>query len=323
MKGRFEQIRLTMNEMGRTAPFLFILDFEVKKPLFFYLDSIDPEKLLYNFDGIKNYTDEEPVPRAKSFHRIPISYEKYSKAFDVVKRNIDYGNSYLTNLTMATPVITDYNLQQVFFKNRQRYRLWVRKNFVVFSPETFVKITGNTISSYPMKGTIEADVPEAVQRIMENKKEEAEHATIVDLIRNDLSMVASNVQVTKYRYIDHIKTWGRDLLQVSSEITGTLPDDWRDNIGDILIPMLPAGSVSGAPKRETMKIIAEAEQEDRGYYTGIMGIYTGSELISGVMIRFIEEKRGRMLYRSGGGITHMSGCLDEYNEMIAKVYLPL
>jgi len=174
-----------------------------------------------------------------------------------------------------------------------------------------------------MKGTIDAKVPDALQRIMSNKKEEAEHATIVDLIRNDLSMVANEVSVTKYRYVDEINTWTHDLLQISSEITGKLPTEWKDHVGDVLLPMLPAGSVSGAPKRQTVEIIRKAEFGPRGYFTGVMGIFTGEELVSSVMIRFIEEHEGQMYYRSGGGITHMSNCEDEYNEMLAKVYLPL
>ncbi|MFC0877095.1 aminodeoxychorismate synthase component I [Saccharicrinis sp. FJH2] len=320
---KYDEIRSKMNEMGRTAPFLFILDFELEKPVMFYLDEIDKDQLLYNFDGIKNYPEEEEVKPNHSFHRAPISYEKYRSAFDIVMQNLEYGNSYLCNLTMATAVSTDISLRNIFFKNRQKFRLWMNRNFVVFSPEIFVTVKDGYIHSHPMKGTIDAKVPDALHRIMSNKKEEAEHATIVDLIRNDLSMVASEVTVTKYRYVDEINTWTHDLLQISSEITGKLPSDWKDNVGDILLPMLPAGSVSGAPKRQTVEIIRKAELGPRGYYTGVMGIFTGEELVSSVMIRFIEDNEGKMYYRSGGGITHMSNCEDEYNEMLAKVYLPL
>lgn len=320
---RYDEIRSGMNLMGRKTPFLFILDFEMNKPIILPLSGIDPKVLLYNFDGIKNYDAEEVVKPNHSFHRAPVSYEKYSKAFDIVKQNLEYGNSYLCNLTMPTPISTDISLRNIFFKNRQKFRLWFNNQFVVFSPEIFVTVKGGMIRSYPMKGTIDANVPNAGDLIMANKKEAAEHVTIVDLIRNDLSMVAKEVTVTKYRYVDEINTWTHNLLQVSSEITGKLPDDWKDNVGDVILPLLPAGSVSGAPKRQTVNIIRQAEPGPRGYYTGVMGVFTGEELISSVMIRFIEENAGKMYYRSGGGITHMSSCEDEYNEMLAKVYLPL
>jgi para-aminobenzoate synthetase component 1 len=71
-----------------------------------------------------------------------------------------------------------------------------------------------------------------------------------------------------------------------------------------------------------MQIIADAEQYDRGFYTGIMGEFDGNELDSGVMIRFIEKKSGQMIFKSGGGITVFSELEKEYKELIQKVYLP-
>jgi para-aminobenzoate synthetase component 1 len=85
---------------------------------------------------------------------------------------------------------------------------------------------------------------------------------------------------------------------------------------------LPAGSISGAPKKKTIEIIRQAEITERGYYTGIFGIFDGSALDSGVMIRFIEQKNDQMIFRSGGGITVNSQPEQEYREMIDKVYVP-
>ena len=218
--------------------------------------------------------------------------------------------------------------------------------FVCFSPETFVRIKGGRIYSYPMKGTLDAFLPNAEKLLMEDRKEAAEHATIVDLIRNDLSRVAENVRVDKYRYIDVLHTNKGDILQTSSEISGRLPEDYRQHLGEILDAQLPAGSITGAPKDKTMQIIQEAEGYDRGFYTGIMGIYDQGELNSAVMIRFIEEetspvdfeadgkknfkanagkkpKESRKLYfKAGGGITSKSDCRREYEEVIQKIYLP-
>ena len=124
---------------------------------------------------------------------------------------------------------------------------------------------------------------------MSDKKEAAEHATIVDLIRNDLSRVAEHVRVDKYRYIDVLHTNKGNILQTSSEISGKLPTGYQKHIGNILDAMLPAGSITGAPKDKTMEIIHEAEGYDRGFYTGVMGIYNNGELNSAVMIRFLEN----------------------------------
>ena len=219
-------------------------------------------------------------------------------------------------------------------------------HFVCFSPETFVRIKGGRIYSYPMKGTLDASLPNAEKLLMEDQKEAAEHATIVDLIRNDLSRVAEDVRVDKYRYVDVLHTNKGDILQTSSEISGRLPEDYPHHLGEILDAQLPAGSITGAPKDKTMQIIQEAEGYDRGFYTGIMGIYDQGELNSAVMIRFIEEetspvdfeadgkknfkanagkkpKESRKLYfKAGGGITSKSDCRREYEEVILKIYLP-
>ena len=172
-----------------------------------------------------------------------------------------------------------------------------------------------------MKGTIDASVPDAERSILNDEKEMAEHSTIVDLIRNDLSMVSENVHVSKFRYIDRIYTNEGDILQVSSEITGKLREGYR--LGDIITKMLPAGSVTGAPKNETLRIIKECEQYDRGWYTGVFGIFDGQSLDSSVMIRFIEKNGNGYIYKSGGGITCLSDPEKEYYELISKVYVPV
>lgn len=200
----------------------------------------------------------------------------------------------------------------------------MKDRFVVFSPEIFVKIRDEHIYSYPMKGTIDATLPDARRRILEDPKETAEHATIVDLIRNDLSMVATEVMVTRYRYIDELPTHQGALLQVSSEIRGRLAGGWQAEVGDLFFRLLPAGSITGAPKKKTMEIIAEAETYERGFYTGVMGYFDGNSLDSAVMIRFLEQQAdGSLIFKSGGGITSQSDLTSEYNEMKQKVYVPI
>jgi para-aminobenzoate synthetase component 1 len=145
----------------------------------------------------------------------------------------------------------------------------------------------------------------------------------VDLIRNDLSLVAENVEVKRYRYIDKLKTNKHDLLQVSSEISGRLTQNYLERLGDILFSLLPAGSISGAPKPKTLEIIENAEGYERGFYTGICGWFDGENLDSAVMIRFIEQKGDKLFFKSGGGITAQSDLQKEYEELIQKVYVPI
>jgi para-aminobenzoate synthetase component 1 len=173
-----------------------------------------------------------------------------------------------------------------------------------------------------MKGTIDASVPNAEKILLGDAKELAEHYTIVDLIRNDLNRVAKKVHVERFRYLEKIETNYGSLLQASSKITGRLPEKYTDQIGDILFSLLPAGSITGAPKEKTVEIIKNTEEYDRGFYTGIFGWFDGSNLESAVMIRFIEQTKGGLVFKSGGGITSKSQEEQEYREMINKVYVP-
>jgi len=174
-----------------------------------------------------------------------------------------------------------------------------------------------------MKGTIDSSVPDAKRKILNDLKETAEHHTIVDMIRNDLSMVSTNVKVEKFRFINRVKTFNKTLLQVSSKITGQLPVDYQAHLGNVLFTLLPAGSICGAPKKKTLEIISKSETYKRGYYTGVFGIFDGSELQSAVMIRFIEKNGTEFLFKSGGGITFYSDPVKEYQELIDKVYVPI
>ena len=97
------------------------------------------------------------------------------------------------------------SLEEIFHASRAMYKLLFGNEFVVFSSECFVKTDGNTICTFPMKGTINADIEDAAATLIGSLKEESEHNTIVDLMRNDISMVASSTEVKRYRYIERKK----------------------------------------------------------------------------------------------------------------------
>ena len=224
---------------------------------------------------------------------------------------------------------TKSTLWDIFLQSKAKYKIYFQDKFVCFSPESFVNTKGRNIFSFPMKGTIDASIFQAKQKILDDQKETAEHYTIVDLIRNDLSSIAKKVKVKKFRYIDEIITNEGKLLQVSSEIAGKLPKEYKKFLGTYLKKILPAGSITGAPKEKTLEIIEKAEKcfnfasgqaYKRGYYTGIFGYFDGNNLTSAVMIRFIEKINNELYFKSGGGITYLSKAEEEYQEMIQKVY---
>lgn len=311
-----------LNERGKKRePFVFLIDFEGLKPRFF--DPSDNSDILWKTPRNSNYADKRIKSVPFRWNITPTTFNDYEEGYAVIQDHIHNGDTYLLNYTKPTQVDTDLSLEDIFKYSDAPYKILLKDKFVCFSPEIFVTIQNDKISSFPMKGTIDANIEGAKEKILNDSKELAEHNTIVDLIRNDLSLVAKNVTVESFRYLDRIKTSHRDLWQVSSKISGDLYPNYHEKLGDILFSMLPAGSISGAPKKKTLEIIEKTEKYTRGYYTGIFCYFDGTNLDSCVMIRYVENQNGQLTYKSGGGITFKSKAADEYDEMIKKVYVPI
>lgn len=313
-----------LNAWGnQKTPFFFIIDFELAKPVAWKLSDVNPIEIKYNIHGFSNTSSDHLKKDIVRVAKFPNPFEAYEKKFKFVFDHLRSGYSFLTNLTDKTKITVDKSLVELFLESKAAYKLLYKEEFLVFSPESFIQIKNNKIYSFPMKGTIDASIPSAKEKILGDAKELAEHITIVDLIRNDLSQVASHVVVKRFRYVEEVKTQEKNLLQVSSEIVGELKADYASHIGDLIVSLLPAGSVSGAPKAKTLEIIRAAEIEKRGYYTGVFGYFDGVNLDSGVMIRYIEKRGEQLFYRSGGGITAQSNAAAEYQELIDKIYVPI
>ena len=311
-----------MNLLGKEhKPFLFAVDFEMDNG-FVLENPFSQQDILFNFNSITNFSSQENDSLSPSLKVYAKSFEEYDKQFDVVRKGLLRGDSFLANLTIKTKIDINISLEEIFQKANSKYKLLVRDKFVCFSPECFVKIEDNTISTFPMKGTIDASIENAKEVILSDYKETCEHNTIVDLMRNDLNIIGSNVRVERFRYIDELKTSRGNILQVSSEVKADLNHDFYSQLGDIVFKLLPAGSISGAPKESTVQIIKEAESEKRGFYTGVFGFFDGHNLDSAVIIRYIEKENDSHYFRSGGGITINSSSMDEYKEAINKIYLP-
>jgi len=302
-------------------PFLFVLSYDLKDKFIEPLNNLDDD-IFFKIGNQRNYP-KTPIDREYFFKKHPLPFMEYKNSLDKIIEQICLGNTYLLNLTFKTPIETNLSLKEIFTYARAKYKLYFKDEFICFSPEKFIEIEGDSISTYPMKGTIEASIPNAKKKILSNQKEMAEHVMIVDLMRNDLGMVATEVKVEKFRYVEKIKAGEKELLQVSSKITAKLPSNWRDNLGDIVEKLLPAGSITGTPKQSTVNIIDKIENYNRGFYTGIFGIFYEENLYSAVMIRFIEKEDNKLYYKSGGGITIDSDAKSEYEELIDKIYLPL
>ncbi|MFO7869128.1 MAG: aminodeoxychorismate synthase component I [Bacteroidales bacterium] len=314
-----------LNDLGKAQQkCFFIIDFAMHNIEVWELPHI-PHDIAFHFPNCSVNTEmcqpQTGVPLQFSSH--PVLFEEYKNMFSAAQYHIRRGDTFLLNLTASTPIESSWQLYDIFSYAKAPYKLFYKNEFVVFSPEPFISMYNNKIYTFPMKGTIDASEYDAVNTLLNNEKERAEHATIVDLLRNDMSMVAHNVQVNKYRYVEKISSLSHTILQASSCIEGTVHADLQHKIGTVLFSMLPAGSVSGAPKAKTVDIITDIEHHNRGYYTGVMGYFDGSQLNTAVMIRFIENNNGNMLYKSGGGITFQSDAMSEYTELIKKIYVPV
>ena len=331
-----------LNQWGHEKkPFVFLIDFEQKKPLAWLADQCSDHfqfkftkaSSLKKSDTTLTETDQVSAIDDAGFAnskvnfkseglltKYPITLDDYQHKYNQVIDALHNGDSFLMNLTIPTPVQNKLNFQTYFDHAKSKYVIWLKEQFIAFSPETFIQIQNGKIATFPMKGTIDASLPNAKELLLNDPKEYAEHATIVDLLRNDLSRVASKVRVTNFRYYEEIPTQNGVIGQMSSAIEGELPTNYASKIGSILYDLLPAGSVSGAPKKKTAELIASIEGTDRGYYTGIAGYFDGINLDSCVLIRYLAANN---IYHSGGGVTFQSDMASEYQEMINKVYVPV
>ena len=189
------------------------------------------------------------------------------------------------------------------------------------SPEPLVKVTGDRVETRPIAGTYprsggdeEVDRKRA-ERLLGDPKERAEHVMLVDLGRNDLGRVCEygSVNVDEFMVVE---TYSH-LLHIVSQVSGTL----REGIGamDVLRSVLPAGTLSGAPKVRAMEIIDELEPHKRGSYGGAIGYlsYTG-DLDTAIHIRTVVVKDGLVHCQAGGGTVADAKPAYEYNESVTK-----
>jgi para-aminobenzoate synthetase component 1 len=317
-----KNIEKELNKFGsENEPFFFIISYDFTKFNICKLSEL-PDDI--NFE-INSKTSSKIKHKTK-VEKFPITFSEYKKKFDFLQEEIRNGNTYLLNLTSKTKIKSGLSLDEIYENVNAKFKLRYKNNkdnFVCFSPERFVEIKKNKIYTYPMKGTIDSKIPNAQAKILGDIKEMAEHTMVVDLLRNDLGIISSKVRVDKFRFIEKINAGDKKLLQVSSKISAHLDENWNSKLGTIITSMLPAGSITGTPKKKTIELLNKTEEYDRDFYTGIFGVYDGESLDSAVMIRFIEEDGNQnQSYKIGGGITCDSDVNLEYQELIDKIYLP-
>lgn len=258
-----------------------------------------------------------------------VSIDEYKASILSIKESIKNGNTYQTNYTIrleskfeGDDIAYFHKLKRAQASNYCAYIHTGEHSILSVSPELFFHRDGEQLTTRPMKGTIKRgntleEDEELARWLYLSEKNRAENVMIVDLLRNDLGMIAepASVHVPKLFEIEHYPT----VHQMTSTITAKIPESTP--IVDIFKALFPCGSITGAPKISTMNIIANLETAPREVYCGAIGfIAPNKEAIFNVPIRtvVINHKTGKATYGVGGGITWDSTSEDEYHEVLAK-----
>lgn len=188
------------------------------------------------------------------------------------------------------------------------------------SPETLVRLEQDKLYTFPLAGTrprgrTEEEDKELEKELLADEKERAEHNMLVDLGRNDIGKISrvGTVRVEKYMSVERYS----HVMHIGSTVSGIIRED-KDAL-DAVDAILPAGTLSGAPKLRACEIINELEDNKRGIYGGAIGYisFTG-DLDTGIAIRLAFSKNGKVFIRSGAGIVADSVPEKEYRECIQK-----
>ncbi|MCK1993340.1 aminodeoxychorismate synthase component I [Peribacillus muralis] len=286
--------------------------------------------------GIFEKPGELPEKSSGAFQLVDWKAEKnaesYHAGFETIKSEIEQGNTYQVNYTMRLQSMFEGDdlaffdrLKRAQQSNYSAYLNVGTHRILSASPELFFRWQDGQLITRPMKGTVKRGL--TLKRDQENaawlaasEKNQAENYMIVDLLRNDLGMIAEqgSVHVPQLKEIEKYPT----VWQMTSTITAnTKPDT---TIIEIFKALFPCGSITGAPKIKTMEIISEIENSPRGVYCGAIGYITpNSEAVFNVPIRtvVIEAETGKAEYGVGGGITWDSELTEEYDEAFLKAKL--
>lgn len=257
-----------------------------------------------------------------------VNFCEYSRAIKKIKEEIANGNTYEVNYTYDFDVTYKGDELELFdfLLNKQKtpYNFYLKNEYdtvLSFSPELFFTLKDNHIVTKPMKGTVkrgktQSEDEKLIEFLKNDEKNRAENVMIVDLLRNDLGRIAEvgTVNVSKLFEVETHKT----LHQMTSQIEA----DLRANVTlfDIFKAIFPCGSITGAPKISTIKVISDVEEGSRGIYCGAIGMISPEETIFSVPIRILQKNNQQksFKYRVGGAIVWDSDIQDEWEETLTK-----
>ncbi|HHW38768.1 MAG TPA: aminodeoxychorismate synthase component I [Bacillales bacterium] len=292
---------------------------EHSMPLLWFGLFSEPQHYSLSSSGTYNTTKWQPS----------VSMDEYQSAISAIKQFIASGDTYQVNYTIR--LTSQFQGDDIaFFEKLRRaqasnYCAYINTgehSIISASPELFFHLKEEQITTRPMKGTAKRGnsitEDEAIAKwLYHSEKNRAENVMIVDLLRNDLGMIAEtgSVHVSKLFEIERYPT----VHQMTSTITAKVSEN--TTLVDIFKALFPCGSITGAPKIRTMEIINDLESTPREVYCGAIGFITPQkEAIFNVPIRtvVIDQHSGQATYGVGGGVTWDSTMEGEYNEILEK-----
>ena len=275
----------------------------------------------------------DPSGSAGSPWRPSVDRATYDAAVERIRELIAAGHTYQVNHTIRLRAMIQGD-ERGFYRDlclaqRGGYAAFLdlgRYRVLSASPELFFRIDGERITTRPMKGTAPrgrwlAEDEQIAARLVASSKDRAENAMIVDLLRNDLGRICRTGSVEVERMLE------AERFETVWQLTSTIEGDLRPEITllDTFRALFPSGSVTGAPKVRTTRIIADLEDSARGPYCGAIGYLapagSGEPRASfNVAIRTVvlDAQTRTAEYGVGGGITHDSSASGEYEEIVAK-----
>jgi len=246
--------------------------------------------------------------------RSSLNQDQYESNVELIKEKIAQGEIYQVNLCRVLTTQCDQpllglagRLQEANPAPYASYLKLPNLEIASASPELFLERSGKRIKSTPIKGT--------ATTASFGEKDKAENVMIVDLMRNDFGSICESGSVDVPRLLATQEHPG--LFHLVSDVVGNLRSDikWED----ISEHLLPAGSISGAPKSSALKTIAQVEQVPRGPYCGVIGWVEGDKALLSVGIRiFWSENDGKIHFGTGAGITWQSDPNQEWEETQLK-----
>ncbi|WP_394219287.1 aminodeoxychorismate synthase component I [Halobacillus trueperi] len=285
------------------------------------------------FDGCETGQQQaDSAPFQVSNWELRGDYASYQKGIEEVKAGIERGDTYQVNFTTrleASFTGDDYTFYRKLVRNQQSsysaYLNMGERRILSASPELFFRVDGNQLKTKPMKGTAargcNGKEDESMRRhLQSSEKERSENLMIVDLLRNDLGRIAvpGSVHVPNLFEVETYPT----VHQMTSTVKGRLPGNYT--MYELFQALFPCGSITGAPKVRTMEYIQRLEDSPREVYCGAIGYMTpAKEAIFNVPIRtvMIDQKLGKAVYGTGGGITWDSTSEGEFEELQTKARL--